>query len=147
MQHSKKLTSISGEGVEVGHFQEQGEHYSGYTFVELMYYHHTGSDPRGDQPVQPRPVLNFLRAFLNLSDPKYNRAIRNWFKRPPSSASHGKLLADIGALISEEEKAIFGNSALLTVTDNPTPLVDTGDLRDKVAYKTSVNKVVVEGGS
>lgn len=146
----KKLHQIDGETVKVGHFKSQGTHPSGFTYAELMAIHHNGGNPSGKAPLPPRPVLDLL-FFKNakLTDPKIKMAIKSWGNRPLSTSSNDKLLEDIGRILRDKEKAIFGSSSLapnaVPPKDRNSPLVDTGDLKSKTAYMVSTNKIVQEG--
>ena len=65
------------------------------------------------------------------------------------------LLDTIGKYLQEEEKKAFGKISIFTpATTYPkqvgaagpeAPLVDTGNLRDKVARRTSKSKIIKEG--
>lgn len=59
------------------------------------------------------------------------------------------LLDDIGKFFREEEQKLFGSVSLAPNAVPPkrfnNPLIDTGDLKSKVAYKTSKDKKVKEG--
>jgi hypothetical protein len=151
--HLQKLAQqfhkIDGESVEVGHFKSQGKHSSGYTYAELMLIHHNGGNPTGTNYLPPRPVLDLL--FFNnqnLGDPKFKSVFTAWSRRTLSKGSNAILLQDIGAVLRDKEKAIFGSAALAPNAVPPksrnSPLVATGDLRSKVAYKTSIGNKVKE---
>ena len=147
---TKQFHKIDGESVEVGHFEKQGKHPSGFTYAELMAIHHNGSNPSGTAPVPPRPVLDLL--FFrnqNLSDPAFKQAFKEWRGRTLSARSNDILLEDIGRILRDKEKEIFGSSALapnaVPPKDRNEPLVATGDLKSKVAYKISTNKQIKEG--
>lgn len=49
------------------------------------------------------------------------------------------VLDEIGQAYTQKAHHVFGNTALLVVTNNPTPLVDTGELEKNIGYKTSFN--------
>jgi len=138
------VNTLGGSKVEVGHFKEQGLHYSGLTYPELMYIHHTGSNSGSGGPLVRRPVLD--KVFLNnknLNDSRIKAAVTRWKKRPPSEMSTNKLLKEIAQRIAKLEKDVIGNPKELTVTANPTPLRDTGDLKDNVAYRINSGDVKV----
>ncbi len=145
-----QLNSLNNASVSVGHYQEQGKHHSGFSYPELMAIHHNGGNPSGNAPLPPRPVLDILK-FRNqkLSDPLFKKAVKAWGMRTPSPSSNAILLDEIGKILRAKEKAIFGSSALAPNAVPPkssnTPLVDTGQLRSKVAYRTSISKQVKEG--
>jgi len=139
----RALRKLQGSEVEFGHFSEQGTHYSGYSYPQLMAFHHNGSDPSGVVHVLPRPLILILkRSNPNLlSDSEVRRAFKDWSMRLPSQKSNRILLDSIGRRMSKKERDIFGD-VRLGVTSNPTPLVLTGDLRDATSYKDSMNSTV-----
>lgn len=146
----QQIKKIDKESVQVGHFREQGLHPSGFTYAQLMAIHHNGGNPSGNTPLPPRPVLDIL-FFKNqqLTDPKFKNAFKAWKKRSSNDSSDEMLLEDIGRILREKEKAIFGSSELAPNAVPPkstnNPLIDTGALKSKVAYKTSTGKQVKEG--
>lgn len=146
----KQFHVINGEAVEVGHFKKQGRHPSGFTYAELMAIHHNGSNPSGTTSVPPRPVLDLL-FFRNqkLTDPIFKQAFKEWKNRALSMRSNDKLLEELGRILRDKEKEIFGSSALapnaVPPKDRNEPLVASGELRSKVAYRASTNKQIKEG--
>lgn len=143
------ILSLENEKVEVGHFQEQGEHYSGYTYPELMKIHHYGMDPTGGVEIPPRPVLDYL--FFNnmdLQDPKIKRVMRAWGRREPSEQSNAQLLEDLGKILAKKEKEIFGKTPPLIPNapgKNPSnPLILTGDLSERTAHRNTKSKTIKE---
>lgn len=139
----KSLRGLNNAKVEVGHFAVQGFHHSGFTYPELMAIHHRGSNPDGSSPVVPRPLLDILWAkYRHLNDRGLKAAFTRFNKRPPSGASNKKLLDDIGKRIAKLEKGMFGDPSSLPVTNNPSPLVQIGDLKNAVSYRDSKNKAL-----
>lgn len=140
--------------VEVGVFQQQGQHpTAGKTYVELLRYHASPTDP--NTPV--RDVLVELSNILRQSDlkiPSIQRAIMQWASREFSRESDKKFLNDIGeALRDIGRDYIFGNPTVLAPNSSATqalkggrntPLVDDGHLRDAFAFRTSIEKVIRE---
>jgi hypothetical protein len=146
----QQIQKLDKESVEIGHFKESGVHSSGFTYAELMAIHHNGGNPTGSVPLPPRPVLTILHARnLKLTDPAFKHAFNSWVQRKPSDTSDNLLLEEIGRILRDKEKKIFGSSDLTPNAVPPKtsnrPLIETGELRSKVAYKTSKNKQVKEG--
>lgn len=147
----KGINDLNDEYVEAGHFDEQGTHYSGYTFPELMALHHNPEGNGFDAP--PRPVLDILfHRFEKLDSLKIKRVLANYRKMAPTPSNNKKLLSELGRLLVREEKSIFGSDDLAPNADYTVrqkgfdaPLVDTSSLKRKVAHKTSKNKKVEEG--
>jgi hypothetical protein len=146
----KSLHGLNGETVQVGHFSEQGKHYSGYTYPELMALHHNPRANGFDFP--PRPVLDILFAKnLNLDSQGIKRILSQYRKMELNENANNFLLDSIGKYLREQEKKIFGSSELAPNAESTqeqkgknSPLIDTGDLRRKTAYRTSKNKEIKE---
>lgn len=140
------LKKLDNQSVSVGHFESQGLHSSGKSYVNLMKEHHTG-----DEITPPRPVLtilNFrLRGYLSSSEAK--SLLKRWAKDPKNI---DLFLSSLGKKIAQQEKQIFGNNTELAsnapltqkLKGRDSPLVDTGELRSKVAYRTSIGNKVIE---
>ncbi len=142
----ERLLKANKEHVAVGHFEESGVHYSGFTYPELMKLHHNGNDH-----FPPRPVLEIL--FQNhlqiLSHPDVARAMKVYADSKMLEKDLTKMLRAVGKALAIEETEIFGTSQL-TVNKKSTeqqkggrntPLIDTGELVDEVSYKDSITKV------
>ena len=146
---TNQIRSLASENVQIGHFASQGRHYSGFTYPELMAFHHNGGNPITGEILPPRPVLDIL-AFRNqkLQDPVIKAAFRAWGNRKSSPQSDFALLTQLGEIMRDREKKIFGSSALARNKTPPkninNPLIVTGDLQSKTAYKTSVDNQVKE---
>ena len=145
----KGLQKLDKDFVEVGHFKEQGTHYSGFSYPKLMEIHHNGGNTAGSSPLPPRPVLDIL--FFrnrNLTDMMFKRAFKAWGGRTLGTRSNGILLEDLGKVLQDKERKIFGSSDLAPNAVPPKnrnePLVATGDLRSKVAYRTSTSRKIKE---
>lgn len=150
-QLSRGIKDLNNESVQVGHFDEQGKHYSGLTYPELMAVHNNPVAHGLDWP--PRPVLDIL-AHKNrkLDSPQIKRILKKYSRLEPSEINNAMLLDEIGQFLREEEKKIFGSGELapnspVTVAQKGSnnPLIDTGDLRNKTAYRTSKDKTIKEG--
>lgn len=139
----RKIAAVDGENVEVGHFAESGNHYSGFTYPQLMEIHHFGLLGHVS-----RPVLDVLfHKYFNMNNPKVVAAIRDWGNEPPTPASLSKMLNMLGEVLVEAEKGIFGDPvALGPVTTNPTPLDLKGKLKEHTSYRTSIDKTIKGGG-
>ena len=150
----KKLYQLHQQKVEVGHFKEQGVHSTaGISYADLMRKHHNGYELGGTK-VPARPVLTVLNFRLGgVGKSLVKTYLRQWSKTPVTPQSNMLLLDNIGKDVREMEKSIFGvasefmpSNSSLTISlkgGQNTPLVDTEELLDATAYKTSLgNKVV-----
>lgn len=136
----EKVKEVDEQWVEVGHFAEQGQHYSKLLYSELMALWHMGKVP--NQPA--RMLMSVLYAKLqNLEHPTIRKARDEW-KR---TGNTNGLLDRMGRELRAMEKGLFGAvSEQMPPDSTGTPLVETGSLRDKTAYKTSKNSNIQEGG-
>lgn len=148
---TKAFHDLNGEFVEVGHFKEQGQHSdTDLTYAELMAIHHNPVGNGLNWP--PRPVLDIL--FFknkNLDSPEIKAILGRFRKKEPTPVNIAWLLKEIGQALGKKEKAIFGSGFLapnspITIAKKGrnSPLIDTGELRSKVAYRTSKDKNIKE---
>ena len=147
----KALKKFDKAKVEVGHFASQGNHSEiNESYVDIMKLHHTGGSV-GGIPIPERPVLTHLdfesREFLS------SKSVKNSLKNGVVLGDLNSTLNFIGLSLRDKEKDIFGDPTKLQPNADATvirkhgvdsPLVDTGELRDKVAYRLSTNKTIVE---
>ena len=136
--YRKAMKVLDKSKAEVGFFQSQGRHHSGLTYPTLMKIHEYGG---GNNPI--RPVFRIATRKARIS-PKRNKyvksAFNSWVKAAPKRTDPTKILEAIGESLKAQLKPIFGSN-YLTVTSNPTPLVDTGDLASKVTFRISTESV------
>ena len=142
----KRLLKADNEHVSVGHFEESGMHYSGFTFPELMKLHHRGVD--GHFPA--RPVLEHLFNANRkiLSQPDVARAMKIYADSRMTEKDLVRMLRAVGKALAEEEVDIFGSNKLIKnspgtirIKGEDAPLVATEELVSETSYKDSVTKV------
>lgn len=136
----KSLKQLHKQGVEVGFFAEQGIHStSKLSYPALMEIHEDGHG------VRSRPAFLITTRKLNLS-PKRNKMIKkgldNWVKAENKRDSLNILLDSIGDYIANELRGVIGNPTELAVTNNPTPLDLTGELKSKIAIRISTKSTL-----
>jgi hypothetical protein len=142
----KRLLKADNEFVSIGHFDESGMHYSGFTFPELMKLHHRGVD--GHFPA--RPVLEHLfhshRKILN--HPGVMKAMKRYADSRMTEADLTRMLRTVGQILAYEETEIFGSNLLaknsagtIRIKGEDAPLVATEELVNETSYKDSVTKV------
>lgn len=149
------IRGLHKQNVKVGHFRKQGMHSTApYSYPTLMLKLHVGGSFFSNTPLPPRPLLTLLWAKnLRLKDASFRQAILAWAKRPQTQNSNIKLLNDMGATLTRKGKALFGKTpplapnAPLTIKKKGrnSPLVDTGELRDKFSYMNSIDKTLRSG--
>ena len=124
----KHLKEISEKHIQIGYFQDTGDHPTAeIPFADLMHIHELGLGNyparsvlgTGLQDIAEQPTEQYLTSFKKLI------------------VDVGKSNTNINNVAEEAKdivKDVFGDSRL-TITSNPTPLVDTGELRDALTYK------------
>lgn len=132
----EKLKKLNNQKVDLGYFEEQGLHSSGDSYVEIMKVHELG-----EWGMPARPVLGNVSILINSDFERSTGALASFINslvHTPSSSISDELdkLVSVYAHYSER---IFGNPAYLTVTFNPEPLIDTGELAENFAWRTTLN--------
>jgi hypothetical protein len=148
------MNSFSGENVSIGHFENQGKHSdSDLSYSDIMRINHFGLGNR-----QPRQLLTLLSLQnRDLSDSKFRTLMSLWGTSNYNPSDNRKLLEGFGIVLRDKEKKLFGkvNSPLMQSNTSPkkvgvegpdAPLVDSGELKSKVAYMTSLSKAIKTGG-
>lgn len=143
-QTNKLLKELNQKSkVHVGHYNDQGEHYSGLTYPDLMKLHHFGTGAgRGQIPA--RPVLSILGFRVNNNIRKVFFGVSEVFKKGSYSSNVLKYLTKVGNVMQRMERDIFGDTSTLASNSSTTvtlkqgrnqPLVDTEDLRNKIEVR------------
>jgi len=137
----KAISKLDGEHVDIGWFQSQGKHPTAdLTFPQLAKYHATGGGGR----VTPRDVLALSSAvYPPNKDREVIQALTKWLSGGRTGGTEA-LLAVLGDVQVKRIQSLFGSSLLSPTSGNPDPLVETGALRNKTAYKTSINNIIKE---
>ena len=145
----KRFKSLNNETLKVGFFEEQGMHEdSEMSYASLMTILEKGTS---DGRIQPRPVFETTAFQLHPSAvQKPKSIITNMIKDLGTKDTVGKRLDELGMLYQDHVKNKFGNAAVkgnsnnaestIRQKGNNTPLVDTEDLKNNVAYKNSKTK-------
>lgn len=148
----KQVDSLTKNKLAVGHFKEQGNHKpSGIPLVTLMRRHHTGgTNFPGSRELLPRPVKSIFkhRAENTVKNSKlFSPHVRNWMKNPLDKNASSKLLTAMGDDLVKIEQSVFGDtSVLIPSKSRKGPLIDTGELKAKVAHKNTITNKIKEGG-
>ena len=139
----KLLANMKGKiEVEVGHFDDQGTHASGYSYPELMAFHNKDSG-YDNEHVPPRPILEVTKFRVNGTYKQVFRGMHHIFKDGYSKASLKEYMLKVGDKIKNIELSVFGNSIFLPANQASTaaakgrnePMVETGDLQDHVEVR------------
>lgn len=133
---AKICSQTSDNAALVGWFASDGAHPSadGMTYPALAKYHATGSEG-----VPIRDVLGVALDFFSPKEhPDITRALSEYINKP-TDTSLDNLISQVGESFWLECLDTIGNPARLATTSNPTPLVDTGELRSHLSYRTHAN--------
>lgn len=142
----KSVKDIHQENVQVGYFAGQGQHASGLSFPALMAIHEFGTD---DIPKRPVFQITAFGAKPQKSS-RIKSAIRNWSSNLTGRADAKLLLDTIGKYYQKELQSLFGDTSALAsnspitirIKGRDEPLVDSGELRDNLAYRNSIDEEI-----
>lgn len=147
-QLTKELKKIHNKNVSFGYYQEQGTHYSGYSYPDLMSYLEYG-DHAHDVP--PRPVFSATSGKMRATS---GREVRRYIENFVGGKMTASFTLDmVGAEYAKWTQDMFGVPSQVNVSNSPrtvslkggdTPLVDTGDLKQHLATKNSIDNQVKE---
>jgi len=147
----KNLNSLSANNLQIGHFEDGKNHGdSDITNVELLQLWAAGATSSG---VIKNPLANFTFTQMRnkgfLKNPKVKLVYKKWSKNLLKEGASEEFLMDMGEVLREEYSEVFGKAGLfMPITEaTSTPLLDTGELKSKTAYKSSYNNQVKEIGS
>ena len=142
----KNLNSLSANNLQIGHFEDGKNHGdSDITSVELLQLWAAGATSSG---VIKNPLASFTFTQMSnkglLRNPKVKLIYEKWSKNLLREGASEAFLMDMGKVLREEYSEVFGRAGLfMPVTEGTsTPLLDTGELRSKTAYKSSYNNQV-----
>lgn len=145
---AKKLSKATSE---YGYFKEQGNHASGLSFATLMAIHEFGT-MNGNIPAR-KPFA--ISLFLNKE--KLFKFTLNTLKKHVMAAANTDFvplehtLMTFGSRGVKYTRGLFGSSALLenkqpirkrSGKKTNSPLVDFGELKKNMAYRSSENKEI-----
>ena len=126
LQHFRKITSSN---IKIGYFQEQGKHSTGDYYTTIMRIHEDGL---GDNPSRPGLAIGSFELETGSSD-DFNASVR---RAITDVGKAGKNINDVAEAARDHIQSIFGDPVKLApVTSNPTPLEDTGELKENLTYK------------
>lgn len=139
----KKIQDLDNKRVDVGFPANasgfgEWDNRSNMTFANLAFIHANAdvlnvSFPKRDVMSPIKPIVGGT-----LNQTKFFCGIFKNYLNVKTTYSMNNALNDIGRKYTQDGKGIFGNSAYLVVTKNPTPLIDEGELMDHFGYKTSL---------
>jgi hypothetical protein len=142
-QIANSYKELTGETIEVGHFQRQGKHYSGLTYPQLLKIWEVGG-PNGTGFIKSSKKQFMLRFNKIVEDRKYQSVISQFNEKTHlKSTGVNKFLNMIARIVKEDYKDIFGIRSSPHMPGD-TPLYETGDLADNTAYRTSKGRRVTK---
>lgn len=137
----KNIQKLNKQVLEVGHFSDQGLHYSGMTYPELLAYWARGITVSGvGGRVIQDPKSQFIFQYLSTHDFSKNvrikAALDKWYRNLTNNPNPS-LLDNVGLVLQEEYKDVFGIFKGPYMAGTDTPMLETGDLQDNVTYRKS----------
>jgi hypothetical protein len=112
-------------------------------YAELMQLHEYADS---SSPYPPRPVMSILEHQMKAKKGEFRINVDKYLCRfiNEDAFDRDKLFDYIGQWVVHKSYEVFGNAGFpyLAVRTNPTPLVDTGELRDNFAWKVSFRGTV-----
>jgi len=149
----KHFQSLDDLEIFTGYFKEQGNHSSAsgegesLSYAEIMELHHFGTDN-----IPSRPLLSIATGELKRGNDKdllqfCKDACGQIGKLPSNSKKIGREMRDYSKAIFGDMSVMDSNAPLTqALKGRDEPLVDTGELRDNLAYKTSLDDTPRTGG-
>ena len=151
----KRMEALEKQSVFIGMDDSQGEHYSGFTNVELFAYHSTG-DPSNNIPA--RPVMDVAFTFNPIKKSPLKKDLTKYLsqinkKNAPIKVE--QVTENLGKFHRQKAFEVFGDSSKLRSNSDVTqalkaaagvspankPLMWEGDLRQKIGYSVNGQKI------
>ena len=145
----KTIKALNNQHVKVGHFSEQGIHYSGMTYPQLLAFWFIGVEQdslmgRLRQDVRGQFTFNYFISKQIAIDKSMKLALKKWAVRSDAGDSTAGLLDDVGKALRQEYSLTFNVREGPHMMGTATPLFETGELAGTSAYKTSKSPAVKE---
>lgn len=144
----KRLKALEDMGkIRVGVFGDQGDHWSGMTFPQLLQLQSRGSRPK---KIPPRPVLEIAYAFYPLKRSPLKKSLHRYLSnlKGVPETSLDQVFINYGNFYQNKTKELFGDLSVLEPNSPYTvkkkikagvqgqnPLIFRGDLRDAITYR------------
>lgn len=134
----KHLRKLKGE-ILTGYFDGEVHEDSGLTLATLMAKHENGTDTLPSRPVMTIGSLDFIK----INPIEFKRLTGKLIREVGKVDKNYNL---IGTALRDNIKGFFGDNTVLASNSEVTikmkdgrdePLVDTGELRDNLGFKTS----------
>lgn len=139
----KNLKDLDNQKIEVGHFAAQGSPSSNpdISYPDLLNIWHLGA-AQGSYGVVKSPLYAFINSYINSGEFSRNvvirRVFKDWAKVSTTSNTSTSLLSNLGEALMNEYYKVFGRVGQLMPPNSKGKAMDwTGDLKSKVAFRTS----------
>lgn len=140
------VKNLKKNKAQVGYFREQGLHSSGFTYPALMYLHEViGISTKSGKIYRRAFEITSMLMKKTLQD-NVKRDLKLLLKS--GNVDPTNVLENFATSLSKGIKGTFGNPSILP-SNSPytikqkganTPLVETGELKDNLAYKITTQK-------
>lgn len=128
---------MNGQKAKVGYFSDSGRHPTAdMSYASLAFIHAfpvSGYHPTRNIFAPIKPIKG------SGQDRLYFKGVLKEYVQLDSRITAEDVLDTIGKDYREKVYHVFGNTALLEVTSNPTPLIDQDKLRQNLGYRTTIN--------
>lgn len=139
-QLTKRLLALHDQKAEIGYFKESGDHsLADMSYASLAYIHEF---PELGYHAW-RPVIGKIKPYKGMGvNRKFLKSLLQDYIRLDSKYLVEDVINSVGRKWMQDGKYIFGNATMLVVTNNPTPLYDTGELSDNFGFRTTLNYTI-----
>jgi hypothetical protein len=150
-KYLNSIRQLSQDKIQVGHFVSSGIHSDaeGQYYTEIMQGWASGFYQLG---VKKDPLSAFVFEQLHnkkvIADKDVQSAYKRWSKNLTNAKATTVFVNEVATIIRDKYASLFGKAGYLMpiIGSNSTPLLETGELVSKVAYKTTKNPTAKEIG-
>jgi hypothetical protein len=138
---TKRLLALHDQRSRIGYWADSGTHSTAnMSYASLAFIH--AYPVQGKHPERNifAPVKPFVGGGSSQDSEFFKRLLKQYVKFD-SRYTAENLLDTIGKDYTQRVDNVFGNTALLYTTQggNPTPLIDSSELKDHLGYRTTIN--------
>lgn len=152
----RRLKNLENSEVGIGMWEEQGQHYSGFSYRGLFQYLSEGDSSNN---LVARPILDIAIVFNPLKSSPLKRELRKYLSdlnMRKSKRSVNRMLSEVGEFYRDKAFSLFGDEGAIAPNtfatkimkeqagfDPNKPFIQTGSLSKKIAYRID-NGMIME---